>query len=180
MTTGPIAVELRNVRKAFGAAVALDGISLAIGKGEFFSLLGPSGCGKTTTLNLIGGFETATRGTVLIDGRAVQDTPSHERPVNTVFTGRACDGVSPIGCPSIRSVPREAVSKPPIRLSVVVLPQPLGPSSEKNSPLRMARSTPSSATTEPKRLPTSRSSTAKLATGYVRIRITSRMPPPRL
>ena len=82
-----------------------------------------------------------------------------------MFTGRACDGVSPIGCPSIRSVPREAVSKPPIRLRVVVLPQPLGPSSEKNSPLRISRSTRSSATTEPKRLPTSRSSTAELSMG---------------
>ena len=83
------AVELRGVTKAFGAAIALDGIDLAIRKGEFFSLLGPSGCGKTTTLNLIGGFETASSGVVLIDGQAVQDTPSHLRPVNTVFQSYA-------------------------------------------------------------------------------------------
>ena len=69
-----------------------------------------------------------------------------------------------------------AARSPAISVSVVVLPQPLGPSSVKNSPVRMVRSTPSSAATEPKRLPTSRSSTAKLATGYVRIRITSGMP----
>ena len=83
------AVELRAVTKAFGAAIALDGIDLVIRKGEFFSLLGPSGCGKTTTLNLIGGFESASSGTVLIDGLAVQDTPSHQRPVNTVFQSYA-------------------------------------------------------------------------------------------
>ncbi len=83
------AVELHAVTKTFGSAVALDGISLTIRKGEFFSLLGASGCGKTTTLNLIGGFEMATRGSLLIDGQPVQDTPAHARPVNTVFQSYA-------------------------------------------------------------------------------------------
>ncbi|MEO7854111.1 MAG: ABC transporter ATP-binding protein [Rubrivivax sp.] len=75
--------------KTFGSAVALAGISLTIRKGEFFSLLGASGCGKTTTLNLIGGFETATSGTLLIDGQPMQGTPAHARPVNTVFQSYA-------------------------------------------------------------------------------------------
>ena len=83
------AVELRDVGKRFGSVVALDGVDLAIRKGEFFSLLGPSGCGKTTTLNLIGGFETVSRGTLLIDGQPMGDTPSHARPVNTVFQSYA-------------------------------------------------------------------------------------------
>jgi spermidine/putrescine transport system ATP-binding protein len=83
------AVELRDVGKRFGSVVALDGVDLAIRKGEFFSLLGPSGCGKTTTLNLIGGFETASRGTLLIDGQPMGNTPSHARPVNTVFQSYA-------------------------------------------------------------------------------------------
>jgi spermidine/putrescine transport system ATP-binding protein len=83
------AVELRDVGKHFGSVVALDRVDLVIHKGEFFSLLGPSGCGKTTTLNLIGGFETASHGTLLIDGQPMGDTPSHARPVNTVFQSYA-------------------------------------------------------------------------------------------
>jgi spermidine/putrescine transport system ATP-binding protein len=83
------AVELRDVGKRFGSVVALDRVDLVIRKGEFFSLLGPSGCGKTTTLNLIGGFETASRGALLIDGQPMGNTPSHARPVNTVFQSYA-------------------------------------------------------------------------------------------
>ena len=83
------AVELRGVAKRFGATVALHHIDLEILKGEFFSLLGPSGCGKTTTLNLIGGFETTSEGTVRIDGQEVQGVPPHRRPVNTVFQNYA-------------------------------------------------------------------------------------------
>ena len=83
------AVELRAVAKRFGATVALHRLDLRIGKGEFFSLLGPSGCGKTTTLNLIGGFETASEGEIAIDGRPMQAVPPHRRPVNTVFQNYA-------------------------------------------------------------------------------------------
>ncbi|MEZ5844864.1 MAG: ABC transporter ATP-binding protein [Hyphomicrobiaceae bacterium] len=82
-------VELRAASKRFGDVVALDDISLIIGRGEFFSLLGPSGCGKSTTLNLIGGFEAPSSGDILIEGRSVADVPPYERPVNTVFQSYA-------------------------------------------------------------------------------------------
>ena len=83
------AIELVNVTKRYGDAVALDGVSLRIESGEFFCLLGPSGCGKTTTLNLIGGFIPLTSGELRIEGRVVNDLPPHQRNVNTVFQNYA-------------------------------------------------------------------------------------------
>ncbi|HOA23246.1 MAG: ABC transporter ATP-binding protein [Aggregatilineales bacterium] len=82
-------VELRNVVKRFGtgqgSVVAVNGVSLSIRDGEFFSLLGPSGCGKTTTLRMIGGFETPTEGEIYIAGEPQGYKPAYRRPVNTVF-----------------------------------------------------------------------------------------------
>jgi spermidine/putrescine transport system ATP-binding protein len=83
------AIELVEVTKQYGDAVALDGVSLRIDSGEFFCLLGPSGCGKTTTLNLIGGFVPLTSGELRIEGRRVNDLPPHQRNVNTVFQNYA-------------------------------------------------------------------------------------------
>ena len=83
------AIELVDVTKRYGDAIALDGISLQIESGEFFCLLGPSGCGKTTTLNLIGGFVPLTSGELRIEGRVVNDLPPHRRNVNTVFQNYA-------------------------------------------------------------------------------------------
>ena len=89
MSTASISVELRDVTKRFGVLTAVEGVSLAVGRREFLTLLGPSGCGKTTTLRLIAGFERPTSGVVLIDGRAVQNLPAYKRPVNTVFQNYA-------------------------------------------------------------------------------------------
>ena len=86
---GVAAIELVDVTKRYGDAVALDGMSLRIEAGEFFCLLGPSGCGKTTTLNLIGGFIPLTSGELRIEGRRVNDLPPHQRNVNTVFQNYA-------------------------------------------------------------------------------------------
>jgi spermidine/putrescine transport system ATP-binding protein len=78
-------VELRAVSKEFGSVTAVDGISLQIGHGEFYSLLGPSGCGKTTTLRMIAGFERPDDGSILIAGNDVTEAPPNRRHVNTVF-----------------------------------------------------------------------------------------------
>src|SRR5919201_599798 len=82
-------VRLVDLSKRFGEVIAVDGISVDIPGGEFFSLLGPSGCGKTTTLRLIAGFEQPTSGTILLDGVDVAQTPPHRRNVNTVFQSYA-------------------------------------------------------------------------------------------
>jgi spermidine/putrescine transport system ATP-binding protein len=83
------AIELVDVTKRYGQAVALDGVSMRIEPGEFFCLLGPSGCGKTTTLNLIGGFLPLSSGELRIQGQRVNDLPPHRRNVNTVFQSYA-------------------------------------------------------------------------------------------
>jgi spermidine/putrescine transport system ATP-binding protein len=82
-------VELRGVTKRFDEVVAVNGIDLSIGVGEFFTLLGPSGCGKTTTLRMAAGFEEPSEGTLLIDGTDVSGLPPHKRSTNTVFQSYA-------------------------------------------------------------------------------------------
>jgi spermidine/putrescine transport system ATP-binding protein len=83
------AIELVGLSKFYGAHQVLRDIDLDVASGEFFSLLGPSGCGKTTTLRLIGGFEHADAGQVLLDGVDLSDVPPERRPVNTVFQSYA-------------------------------------------------------------------------------------------
>jgi len=76
---------LSDVRKSFGAHAAVDGVSLDVRGGEYFSVLGPSGCGKTTLLRLIAGFEFCDRGTITMAGSDVTTLPARRRPVNLVF-----------------------------------------------------------------------------------------------
>ncbi len=86
MTEAPSpSVEIQDVTKRFGEVAAVDGVSLAIGRGELFALLGPSGCGKTTLLRMIAGFETPDAGAIRIQGQDVTRVPPHRRPVNMVF-----------------------------------------------------------------------------------------------
>ncbi|MGC9526414.1 MAG: ABC transporter ATP-binding protein [Limnospira sp.] len=82
-------VELRKVFKVFNGETAVRGVDLDIRRGEFFSILGPSGCGKTTTLRLVAGFEMPSAGEVLIRGQSMNQIPSYQRPVNTVFQSYA-------------------------------------------------------------------------------------------
>jgi len=82
-------VELREITKRFGDFVALDGVDFEIEAGEFMTFLGPSGCGKTTCLRLISGFDTPTRGQVLIDGIDVTTDPPYKQDVNQVFQSYA-------------------------------------------------------------------------------------------
>jgi iron(III) transport system ATP-binding protein len=82
--TAPAAVELRGVRKAYGAHPVLRGIDLDVPTGTITAVLGTSGCGKTTLLRLLAGFDTADAGTIALHGRTVDDghrplAPEHRR-----------------------------------------------------------------------------------------------------
>jgi len=83
-------IKLDQVTKSFdGRVVAVDGVTLDIAAGEFFSLLGPSGCGKTTSLRMIAGFEQPDSGRVLVGGRDITDLPVHRRDMGMVFQSYA-------------------------------------------------------------------------------------------
>ena len=79
------AVRVSGLRKRYGDVVALGGVDLVIGAGEFFTLLGPSGSGKTTLLRLIAGFERPDAGRIELGGSDVTRVPPYARNVNTVF-----------------------------------------------------------------------------------------------
>ena len=82
-------LEVSGVEKRFGSTTVLNGVSLEVRAGEFFTLLGPSGCGKTTLLRLIAGLDEPDAGDLRILGRCTRDWPAHDRPVNTVFQSYA-------------------------------------------------------------------------------------------
>ncbi|MCA8929923.1 MAG: ABC transporter ATP-binding protein [Alphaproteobacteria bacterium] len=87
--SGNSEVELALVRKDFGDAVAVDGISVKIEAGSYCCLLGPSGCGKTTTLRMIAGHEFATSGDILIGGQEVSHLPPARRATAMMFQNYA-------------------------------------------------------------------------------------------
>ena len=82
-------LEIQNVTRRFGEFTAVDGVSIDIEAGEFFTLLGPSGCGKTTLLRMIAGFDLPDGGRILLNGTDLADRPPEERPVRTVFQSYA-------------------------------------------------------------------------------------------
>src|SRR3989449_7944099 len=82
---GSVAIALEGVSKGFGKTRAVQDVTLAIGEGEFFSLLGPSGCGKTTTLRMIAGFVVPDEGRIVLQGQDVTSVSPNRRAVNMVF-----------------------------------------------------------------------------------------------
>ncbi|WP_446897802.1 ABC transporter ATP-binding protein [Clostridium sp. LBM24168] len=82
-------IEIKDVEKTFGDNRVVKKLNLDVSEGEFLTLLGPSGCGKTTTLRMIAGFENITSGTILIEGKNMENMKPYQRNVNTVFQNYA-------------------------------------------------------------------------------------------
>ena len=80
---------LEGIYKDFPTHRVVDGITLTVPQGCFYSLLGPSGCGKTTTLRMIAGFDEPDRGLIKLNGRTLNGLRPYERPVTTVFQSYA-------------------------------------------------------------------------------------------
>jgi len=87
MNSNDIILELKDITKKFEDSdiYTIEKFNLKIKRGEFVTFLGASGCGKTTLLRIIGGFETATSGQILLNGKDIKDLPPYKRPLNTVF-----------------------------------------------------------------------------------------------
>ncbi|WP_366926970.1 ABC transporter ATP-binding protein [Pseudogemmobacter hezensis] len=83
----PAAVVAEGVDMDFGtgAAMAVKDAGFALGRGRFLTILGPSGSGKTTLLRMIAGFQTPTRGQILIGGKPADAVAPHRRSVGMVF-----------------------------------------------------------------------------------------------
>src|SRR5262245_7364936 len=82
-------VGLHNISKRYESTRAVENVSLAVERGEFFGLLGPSGCGKTTTLRMIAGLEVPDSGTIEFDERDITNLTPEARGFGMVFQNYA-------------------------------------------------------------------------------------------
>ncbi len=82
-------VIIRDAVKRYGDFTALNGVSLGIKEGEFFTLLGPSGCGKTTLLRMIAGFNSIEGGDFFFGEKRINDVAAHKRDIGMVFQNYA-------------------------------------------------------------------------------------------
>ena len=83
-------VAFERVQKSYdGENLVVKDLNLSLPKGEFLTMLGPSGSGKTTCLMMLAGFETATHGDILLDGKSINNIPPHKRGIGMVFQNYA-------------------------------------------------------------------------------------------
>ena len=82
-------LRIQNLSKRFDSVLAVDDVSLNIGKGEIFALLGSSGCGKSTLLRMLAGFESPSSGQIFLGTQDISQLPPYERPINMMFQSYA-------------------------------------------------------------------------------------------
>lgn len=82
-------IELRNLTKRYGDALAVDGLSFTIAPGRVTGFLGPNGAGKSTTMRMILGLDAPTSGEVTVNGRAYRDIPAPMREIGALLDPKA-------------------------------------------------------------------------------------------
>ena len=82
-------VQIKDLRKSFGAVDIIKGVDIDVNEGEFVTLVGPSGCGKSTLLRMIAGLEGVSGGEIRIGGRVVNDLAPMDRDIAMVFQSYA-------------------------------------------------------------------------------------------
>ena len=82
-------ISLRNIRKTYGPAVAVDDLNLDIEEGKFIAIMGPSGCGKSTMLRMLAGLEDVTSGDILREGERINQLSIWEREMPMVWQSLA-------------------------------------------------------------------------------------------
>jgi putrescine transport system ATP-binding protein len=88
-STPPAFLQIQDVVKDYNGFVAVNHVSLDIGKGEIFALLGSSGCGKSTLLRMLAGFEVPSSGRIILDGVDLSALAPYQRPMNMMFQSYA-------------------------------------------------------------------------------------------
>ncbi len=82
-------INLRNVRKFYGALEVIKGVDITVEDGEFAVFVGPSGCGKSTLLRMIAGLEGIDDGDLILNGKRINDVPPDKRGIAMVFQSYA-------------------------------------------------------------------------------------------
>ncbi len=85
----PAALTLTGLTRVFDALRAVDGVSVEIAEGEFFTIVGPSGSGKSTLVRLLAGLDQPTAGSLHLRGRDITRVPANRRPTAMVFQSLA-------------------------------------------------------------------------------------------
>lgn len=84
-----VSIDIDHVIKRYGNNTVINGLSLSVKAGEFFTLLGPSGCGKTTLLRMVIGFNSIEGGTISVGGKVMNDVSPDKRNMGMVFQNYA-------------------------------------------------------------------------------------------
>ncbi|WP_343066944.1 ABC transporter ATP-binding protein [Hydrogenophaga aromaticivorans] len=124
-------LDIRSVRKRYGAFAAVDDLSFQVRRGSFFSILGPSGCGKTTLLRMVAGFIAPDDGDIVIKGASMRGVAPNRRPVNMVFQHLALFPMMSVGENIAYGLERRGVKGASAKAKVIDMLQRVGlPGSE--------------------------------------------------